>query len=71
MAHYYQIEARETYCEVCGELTLCDVLAADDREPDTGYLDELVLCPDCQREREGAPMRVHSKIAPAMTAGRT
>jgi hypothetical protein len=48
MAHYYQTEGRETYCEVCGELTLCDVLAADDRESETGYLDELVLCPECR-----------------------
>ena len=52
MAHYYQTEARETFCEVCGDLTLCDVLAADYRESETRYLDELVLCPQCRRERE-------------------
>lgn len=52
MAHYYQAEARKTYCEVCGFLTRCDVLAADHRDPETGYLDELALCPECQRERE-------------------
>ena len=52
MAHYYQTEGRETCCEVCGYLTLCDVLAVDYREPETGYLDELVLCSECRRERE-------------------
>jgi len=52
MAHYYQTEGRETYCEVCGYVCACDVLAADDRESETGYLDELALCPECRRERE-------------------
>jgi hypothetical protein len=52
MAHYYQTEARETFCEVCGYLTLCDVQIADCRDPETGYLDELALCPECGRERE-------------------
>jgi hypothetical protein len=52
MAHYYQAEARETFCGVCGSLTLCDVLIADHREPETGYLDELALCSECRRERE-------------------
>lgn len=52
MPHYYQIEGRENYCEGCGSLTQCDVLAADCREPETAYLDELALCPQCRRERE-------------------
>ena len=52
MAPYYEAEARETFCEVCSYLTLCDVLAADSCEPETGYLDELALCPECRRERE-------------------
>ena len=52
MARYYQTEARETFCEVCGYLTLCEVLIAEWREPETGYLDELALCPECRRERE-------------------
>ena len=43
MAHYYQ---------TCGYLTLCNVLAADCRESETGYLDELALCPECRREPE-------------------
>jgi hypothetical protein len=38
MAHYYQTEARETYCEVCGELTICDVLTAEYPEQETGYV---------------------------------
>lgn len=50
--HYRPETARETYCEVCGELTLCDVLAADSRESETGYLDKLALCPECRRELE-------------------
>jgi len=52
MAHYYQDEGRETYCEVCGYLTLCEVLIADYRESETGYLDELALCSECRREQE-------------------
>ena len=52
MVPYYQTETRKTYCAVCGDLTLCDALAADYCESETGYLDELVLCPECRRERE-------------------
>jgi hypothetical protein len=52
MNQYYQAEPRETFCEVCGYLTLCDVLAADCRESETGCLDELGLCSECRRERE-------------------
>jgi len=60
MAHYYQSEARKTFCEVCGYLTLCDVLAADYRESETGYLDELVICPE-PAGTGGAPTRVRFK----------
>ena len=60
MAHYYyQTEARTTSCEVCGYLTLCDVLAADYCESETGYLDELVLSPSAGGT--GGPMRIHFK----------
>jgi len=52
MAHYYQAEARETYCEICGELTMCDVFVAENPEEETGYVDERVLCPECWRDRE-------------------
>jgi len=52
MAHYYQAESRETFCEVCGELTICDVFAAEYPEQETGYVDERVICAECQRERE-------------------
>ena len=52
MADYYQTEGRETRFEACGYLTLCDALAADCREPETGYLDGLALCPECRREGE-------------------
>jgi hypothetical protein len=47
MAHYYQTESRETYCEVCGYVTLCDVLAADYRESETGYLGSMRHCSLC------------------------
>ena len=69
--HYRPETARETYCEVCGELTLGDVLAADNRESESGYLDELVLCPECRREREVRRGDSASRTAPATTTGRT
>ena len=43
MARYYQTHVRETFCEVCGELTMCDVFAAEYPEQETGYLVELAL----------------------------
>jgi hypothetical protein len=51
MAHDYQTEGRETLCEVCGYRTLCDVLAVDYRETETGYLDEFALCSECQERK--------------------
>ena len=51
MAPYHETEARETFCEVCGYLTLCEVLAANYRESETRYLDEVALCAECRREQ--------------------
>ena len=70
MAHYYQTEVRETFCEVCGELTICDVFGAEYPEQETGYVDELVICAECQRERGCADESPLSRTAPATTAGR-
>ena len=52
MKGYHQTDARDSYCDRCGEWTSCDVLEADSRELDTGYLDYLVMCPDCRKELE-------------------
>jgi hypothetical protein len=49
--HYYQAEARETFCEVCGELAMCNVFAIEYPEEETGYVDERVICAECRRER--------------------
>ena len=51
MAHYYQAEVRETFSEVCGELTMCDVFATEYPEEETGYVDERVICAECRKER--------------------
>jgi len=48
MAHYYQTEARETSCEVCGELSICDVFVVEYPEQETGYVDERVICAECR-----------------------
>jgi hypothetical protein len=61
MAHYYQAKACETYCEICGVLTMCDVFVAEYPEEETGYVDERALCPECWAGPGGARMRVHFK----------
>lgn len=50
MAHYCQTDARETWCEVCGELVLCEVFTAEYPEQETGYTDERAICADCRPE---------------------
>jgi len=49
MTHYYQTEARETYCEICGELGMCGVFVAEYPEQETGYVDERAICAECRR----------------------
>jgi len=63
MAHYYQAESRETFCEVCGELTICDVFAAEYPEQETGYVDERVICAEYRRGTWGVDESPLSRTA--------
>jgi hypothetical protein len=46
---YNKTKERLTYCDNCGVLVSCSVYVSDYMEPETGYVDSVDLCGNCER----------------------
>jgi hypothetical protein len=53
--HYHSAGCKVTDCNDCGEVTTCQVYVADSPERETGYVDEVSFCPQCDPNGKDEP----------------
>ena len=47
---FHLVEAKECDCSVCGEVSICAIMVANEPERETGYVDEYAICGPCERK---------------------
>jgi hypothetical protein len=50
--NYSLLRSHVTECESCGFTRQCNVYVANEREAETGYLDEYAICSECETDRD-------------------